>query len=155
MQQEQAVSSMQLTRTTGPETSPEPSGPATPGAAAETEADHRNEVLVSGRVTAEPFVRELPSGDHLATWRVCVARPADTGFRGRRSDSVTCVSFDRNVHRHLRGWRLGDVVQVTGALRRRVWRGRDGVRSVCEVEARTVAVVRAVRTSTGARRAER
>lgn len=120
----------------------------TPAVAETAEADHRNEVLVSGRVTAEPLVRELPSGDHLATWRICVARPATTRFRGRRIDSVTCVSFDRSVHRRLHGWRLGDVVRITGALRRRVWRGRDGVRSVCEVEAATVAVVRTARSRT-------
>jgi len=32
---------------------------------------------------------------------------------------------------------------MTGELRRRTWRGREGVRSVCEVEARTATLVRA------------
>src|SRR5690625_3159533 len=49
-----------------------------------SEEEHHNEVLVAGRITAEPRFRELPSGDHLATWRICVARHPSTRFRGRR-----------------------------------------------------------------------
>lgn len=107
-----------------------------------SEEEHHNEVVVAGRITAEPRFRELPSGDHLATWRICVARHPSTRFRGRRVDSITCVSFDKGLHEYLRGWRLGDVVDVHGALRRRTWRGVAGPRSVCEVEATSVRFVR-------------
>src|SRR5699024_592563 len=48
----------------------------------------------------------------------------------------------RDVHRALQGWRLGDVIEVRGALRRRTWWGGEGFRSVCEVEAGSVALVR-------------
>ena len=106
------------------------------------EDEHHNEVGVVGRITAEPRFRELPSGDHLATWRICVTRDPSTRFRGRGADSITCVSFDQGLHEHLRGWRLGDVVGVRGALRRRTWRGVNGRRSVCEVEAASVRFVR-------------
>ncbi|WP_150254718.1 single-stranded DNA-binding protein [Nocardiopsis deserti] len=107
------------------------------------ESEHRNEILVAGRITARPLIRELPSGDRLATWRVCVARPRDSRYRGRQSDSITCTSFDRDLHEGIRAWRLGGVVRMTGELRRRTWRGREGMRSVCEVEARTATLVRA------------
>lgn len=107
------------------------------------ESDHRNEILVAGRITARPLIRELPSGDRLATWRICVARSCASRYRGRRSDSITCTSFDRDLHEGIRSWRLGDVVRMTGELRRRTWRGREGMRSVCEVEARTAVLVRA------------
>ncbi|WP_328807016.1 single-stranded DNA-binding protein [Nocardiopsis coralli] len=116
-----------------------------PTVAADRDGEHHNEVGVVGRVTAEPRFRELPSGDHLATWRICVTRDPSTRFRGRASDSITCVSFDQGVHEHLRDWRLGDVVDVRGALRRRTWRGVNGRRSVCEVEAASVRFVRARR----------
>ncbi|WP_040699670.1 single-stranded DNA-binding protein [Nocardiopsis kunsanensis] len=114
-----------------------------------SQAEHHNEVVVAGRITAEPRFRELPSGDHLATWRICVARHPSTRFRGRRVDSITCVSFDKDLHEHVRGWRLGDVVDVHGALRRRTWRGVDGPRSVCEVEAVSVRFVRGRRKEEG------
>lgn len=109
------------------------------------EEEHHNEIAVAGRITAEPRFRELPSGDHLATWRICVARHPSTRFRGRGVDSITCVSFEEGLHEHLRGWRLGDVVDVRGALRRRTWRGTAGIRSVCEIEATSVRLVRARR----------
>ncbi|WP_121182587.1 single-stranded DNA-binding protein [Nocardiopsis sp. Huas11] len=114
------------------------------------EPDHLNEIVLVGRVTAEPSVRDLPSGDRLVTWRICVARPPDTRFRGRRVDSITCVSFDEGVRDEVRGWRLGDVVRLSGALRRRTWRGYDAVRSVHEVEVGGAALIRAVRPKRGA-----
>ncbi|WP_304450996.1 single-stranded DNA-binding protein [Nocardiopsis sp. YSL2] len=113
------------------------------------EDEHLNEIVLVGRVTAAPVVRDLPSGDRLVTWRICVSRPPDTRFRGRRVDSVTCVSFDAWVHDEVREWRLGDVVRMSGALRRRTWRGFDGVRSVHEVEVRSAALVRTVRSGRG------
>nr|WP_236567902.1 MULTISPECIES: single-stranded DNA-binding protein [unclassified Nocardiopsis] len=98
---------------------------------------------MAGRITAPPRLRDLPSGDRLATWRICVVRPSDSRYGGRRVDSITCTSFDRALHGQIRSWRLGDVVQTSGELRRRTWRGREGlVRSVCEVEARAVHLVR-------------
>ncbi|WP_017602166.1 single stranded DNA-binding domain-containing protein [Nocardiopsis lucentensis] len=100
-------------------------------------AGHRNEIVVAGRITAEPSVRELPSGDRIATWRICAARTDESRFRGHRSDSITCVSFDPGVQERVRAWRLDEVVEMTGALRRRVRRVRDGVRAIYEVEVRT------------------
>ncbi|NYJ37323.1 single-stranded DNA-binding protein [Nocardiopsis aegyptia] len=114
------------------------------------EDEHHNEIVLVGRVTAVPVVRDLPSGDRLMTWRICVSRPPDTRFRGRRIDSITCVSFDTGVHDEVREWRLGDVVRMSGALRRRTWRGYDGVRSVHEVEVCGAALVRAAGSRRGA-----
>ncbi|WP_017573052.1 single-stranded DNA-binding protein [Nocardiopsis halotolerans] len=121
-----------------------PPPPSQPRQRDRREPEHRNEILVAGRITAEPLIRELPSGDRLATWRVCVVRPSDSRYGAHRSDSITCASFDRVLHEEVRTWRLGDVVRMTGELRRRTWRVREGVRSVCEVEARTATLVRAV-----------
>ena len=103
---------------------------------------HRNEVHVVGRVTAAPAEKELPSGDRLVTWRIGVARPEVPGPRRARVDSLTLVSFDPHMCDRVHGWRVGDVVRVTGELRRRFWRGWNGVRSVLEVEVDTAVLVR-------------
>ncbi|GAA1111019.1 single-stranded DNA-binding protein [Nocardiopsis composta] len=102
---------------------------------------HRNEVVLEGRVTAEPSVRELPSGDRLVTWRVTVARPGGERDAGRQTDSITCVSFRADIQDATRGWRIGDLVHVTGALRRRYRRSRGFAGGVVEVEASAVRVL--------------
>ncbi|MFC3994531.1 single-stranded DNA-binding protein [Nocardiopsis sediminis] len=99
---------------------------------------HRNDVLLAGRITAEPAVRELPSGDHLVTWRISITRPPAERRPNQPADPITCVSFHESMQDATRGWRIGDIVQVSGSLRRRFWRTPGGSTSVIEVEARSV-----------------
>lgn len=101
-------------------------------------ADHRNEVILVGRVTVEPAVRELPSGDHLVTWRISITRPPADQRPNQPADPITCVSFHPSMEAATRDWRIGDVVQVSGALRRRFWRSSNGSSSVIEIEATAV-----------------
>nr|WP_246421973.1 single-stranded DNA-binding protein [Nocardiopsis mwathae] len=107
---------------------------------------------MAGRVTAEPYVRELPSGDHLVTWRISVARPAADRRPNQPADPITCVSFRPAIEAATRGWRIGDIVRVSGALRRRFWRSAKGVTSVIEVEAASVALVESAAAGGGRRR---
>lgn len=106
-------------------------------AAIERDRGHHNEVVIIGRITAVPTVRELPSGDRLVSWRIGVARPRSLERPGHRLDSLTLVSFDEKFVERVRDWRMGSVIRVTGSLRRRIWRGSQGVRSVLEVEVAT------------------
>lgn len=85
------------------------------------EVGHRNEVLLAGRVIAEPSVRELHRGGQLVTWRIAVNRPVSERRPRQEADPITCVSFHRDMVELTRDWRIGDTVQVTGALRRRLW----------------------------------
>ncbi|MGW5263973.1 hypothetical protein ACWEQG_23640 [Microbispora sp. NPDC004025] len=83
---------------------------------------HRNEVTLAGRLSMEPAHRELSSGALLTQWRLAVRRPGGRpGFQ--RSDAIECATFDDGVRDMLAGWRLDDLVEVEGALRRRWWRG--------------------------------
>ena len=108
----------------------------------------RNEVLLVGKLSGEPSVRTLPSGDQLTTWRLVVARQPKVGRRpdGSRQptvDTIDCSTQKRIVQRSVARWVPGDVVEVRGALRRRFWRGPHGPASRCEVdvvEVRRVAV---------------
>jgi single-strand DNA-binding protein len=101
--------------------------------------EHRNEVSLVGRVSAEPTVVVLPSGDELVTARLVVERPRPPAGHGRRRgvDTVMCVAWTGPLRRRLRVWCPGDVVEVTGALRRRFWRGRAGKQSRYEIEVMT------------------
>jgi single-strand DNA-binding protein len=101
------------------------------------ETAQRNEVCLSGRLAAAAEERALPSGDVLVSFRVVVARPAGRAPRRERSptvDTIDCVVWRASVRRTVLGWAAGDVVEVTGALRRRFWRSGAGAASRTEVE---------------------
>lgn len=98
-----------------------------------------NEVRLVGRVSAEPEVREMPSGDLLVTWRLIVdrrppRRTAPAGTRAPTVDTLDCAAWSAAVRRTARGLAAGDVVEVSGALRKRFWRAGAGASSRTEVE---------------------
>lgn len=98
---------------------------------------HRNEVLLVGRLSAEPEVRVLPSGDEITTWRLVVAREdAAEGRPGQ--DTIDCTAWSTRPRRSASTWMAGDVVEVEGALRRRFWKTPAALASRCEVEVRRV-----------------
>jgi single-strand DNA-binding protein len=98
--------------------------------AAELEVLHRNEVVVAGRLSTTATAKDLPSGDEVVTWRLIVDRPP--GAPGK-CDVLECAAFNGRVRRQALSWNAGDVVEVSGALRRRFWRGPAGLQSKYEV----------------------
>ena len=103
--------------------------------AARKKEDHRNEVVLVGRLSAPVEERTLPSGDVIATWRLIVNRPPEA-LAARRAtvDVLDCASFRREVRRAAARWVAGDLVEVTGALRRRFWRAAGQAASRWQVD---------------------
>ena len=97
----------------------------------ETATDHRNEVVLVGRVSSPAAERVLPSGDTIASWRITVDR------EGEGRDVVDCTAWTARLQRSALAWDKGDVVEITGALRRRFWRAGAGLGSATEVEVHT------------------
>ncbi|HCB02944.1 MAG TPA: single-stranded DNA-binding protein [Nocardioides sp.] len=95
-----------------------------------------NEVRLLGRLSTDPELRELPSGDTLWTLRVVVARPPGSRqHRARqRVDALECAVWSGRLKRQVAGWKSGDVVDVSGALRRRFYRAGATPVSRVEVE---------------------
>ncbi len=102
----------------------------------------RNEVVLVGRVPAAPEERELPSGDVLVTCRVVIGRlrgvDDPSGVRATTVDTLDCVAWTASARRAASALAADDVVEVSGALRRRFWRAGAGAASRCEVEVSTV-----------------
>jgi single-strand DNA-binding protein len=97
--------------------------------------EHVNEVRLSGRVSGEPQGRELPSGDRLLSVRIVVPRPPHRRRgRGATVDTIDCVAWTSRPRAVLAAMRVGDIVLVEGALRRRFWRGQHGLASKMEVD---------------------
>ena len=95
-----------------------------------------NEVRLIGRLAATPVLRELPSGDSVWNLRVVVERPAPaSGVKPRqRVDSLECAVWAGRLKSQVARWAAGDVVDVTGALRRRFFRAAGVTASRVEVE---------------------
>lgn len=114
-----------------------------PGAAGTPSSDITigvNEVLLVGRLAAEALERELPSGDTLWTWRVIVDRPQPAGSRSAPSsgrakvDTIDCATYAKALGRKVSGWQPGQLVEVSGSLRRRFFKAGGAPASRYEVE---------------------
>ncbi|MGN6244110.1 MAG: single-stranded DNA-binding protein [Motilibacteraceae bacterium] len=97
---------------------------------------HRNEVLLVGRVSGEPVERAMPSGDVVLGFRLAVRRdPASRSSAGRVvADGLECAAWRAGLRRNIATWKVGDVVQVSGALHRRVRREDGQTTSRYEIE---------------------
>ena len=102
----------------------------------EAGARARNVVSLAGRVSSAPVERELPSGDKVVTFRIVMAREqtAMTAKSKQVSDWVDCAAWAARVRRSVASWRVDDMVEVEGALRRRFFRDAGGSSSRVEVE---------------------
>lgn len=93
-----------------------------------------NEVRLAGRISAGPEERVLPSGDVLWTFRLVVRRAQ--GRVGSRPgvDALECAVWGGRVRRSVATWREGDVVEVSGAVRRRFFKAAGGAASRFEID---------------------
>src|SRR5205823_10788629 len=102
------------------------------GGMTETSIEHRNEIVIVGRVTSPAVERVLPSGDTICSWRVTVDRAGDAGY-----DVVDCTAWTARNRRSAAAFGKGDIVEITGALRRRFWPAGAAVARACDVEVRS------------------
>lgn len=94
-----------------------------------------NHVELSGRVSAEPETRVLPSGDQVVSFRLIVPRDAAARRRTRQTvDTIECTAWTAALRRKVSRLAPGATVQVSGQLRRRFSRGAGGVMSRVTVD---------------------
>lgn len=105
--------------------------------------EHRNEIHLVGRVSRDPVVHSMPSGDTIMSLWLVVKRPPVTLIRrGRQSvDTLELVASTAPVKEIVETWRPDDVVAVSGALRHRFWQSVGGLRSKYEVELHDVVLL--------------
>lgn len=114
-------------------------------------APTRNEVYLRGRLSTLAEIRQLPSGDEVAVWRLVV--PREDGGRGT-VDTIDCEGYSRQVRRLAAGWPAGVILEIEGALRRRFWQSPAGARSRYVVDVRAARRARAVKEADDSSTAE-
>jgi single-strand DNA-binding protein len=86
--------------------------------------DDNNRVHLSGRISADPETRVLPSGDEVVSFRLIVRRSAAARRRSKQLvDTIECSAWTSTMRRTVRRLQAGAEVEVTGELRRRFTRG--------------------------------
>jgi single-strand DNA-binding protein len=110
----------------------------------EDPAEAVNEVRLVGRLAADPQLRELPSGDAVWNLRVVVERAAPAGREKprQRVDSLECAVWSGRLRKQVEKWQAGDVVEVSGAMRRRFFRAGGATASRVEVELTAGRIIR-------------
>ena len=91
-----------------------------------------NRVELTGRVSSEAQTIELPSDDPLVKFRIVVPRLKPV--TKATVDTLDCVAFKSVAIRKINKLEIGDIVTVTGQLRRRFWKTGAGVASRVEIE---------------------
>lgn len=91
-----------------------------------------NVVVLAGRLSADPEIVEMPSGDQVARLRLQVPEA------GKRLLPLPVVAWDRPARKGCERLAKGDAVMVRGHLVRRFFRGQGGGRSIMEVVATEV-----------------
>jgi single-strand DNA-binding protein len=109
---------------------------------ADRAAEDANEVLLRGRLSGTPEERVLPSGDTVWTFRVVVGRPGPPVARRPTVDTLECAAWGARTKRSVSSWRDGDVVEVSGALRRRFFKSAGATASRVEVDVARGKVIR-------------
>ena len=106
-------------------------------AAAVEPTDHINEVRLVGRLGGEVRETTMPSGDTMIKFHVIVERSAKARRERPRApavDALGCTAWTAAVRKSLASARPGDMVEVTGSLRRRFQRGASTPTSWYDVE---------------------
>ena len=98
-----------------------------------------NSVHLVGQVAGQPVERQLPSGDHVVSFRLVVPRSPSVRRRTRQSvDTVECSAWSAKARRAAVRLAAGDGVAVRGELRRTFRRSGSGVTSWVTVDVDTI-----------------
>ncbi len=96
------------------------------------EVEWVNDVHLVGRVTSLAEDLELPSETILTRFRIVVPRAKPT--TKTTVDTVDLIAMKVSVQRKAHSLRVGDIVEVSGEIRRRFWKAGASVASRVEIE---------------------
>ena len=86
-----------------------------------------NKVILMGRLTADPELRQTPQGTPLARFSIAVNRRYQREG-SQQADFIDCVAWRQTGEFISRYFRKGSMIAVDGQLQSRSWDGQDGKR---------------------------
>jgi single-strand DNA-binding protein len=86
-----------------------------------------NKVILMGRLTADPEMRQTPNGVTVASFRIAVNRRfAKEGQQ--TADFISCVAWRQTAEFVCRYFRKGNMIAVVGSIQTRDWNDSEGKR---------------------------
>ena len=86
-----------------------------------------NRVILMGRLTSDPELRQTPQGTSVVRFTLAV----DRRFKrdgGQSADFITCVAWRQTAEFVCRYFQKGRMMALEGQLQSRSWDGQDGKR---------------------------
>ena len=81
-----------------------------------------NQVILMGRLTADPELRYTQAGTPVASFTVAVDRRQTE----KATDFLPCVAWQKTGENISKFFKKGNLILLTGALQSRQWEDRDG-----------------------------
>ena len=86
-----------------------------------------NHIVLMGRLTRAPEIRQLPDGAAVLNFSLAVDRDyLDRESGERETDFIDCVAFRGTAEFMQKYFGKGSMIVVSGRLRVRNWRDKDG-----------------------------
>ena len=84
-----------------------------------------NHVILMGRLTKEPELRQTPNGVSLARFSIAVNRRfAKEGQQ--QADFINCIAWRQTGEFISKYFQKGSMIAVVGSIQSRSWDGQDG-----------------------------
>ena len=86
-----------------------------------------NRVILMGRLTADPELRQTPQGTSVTSFTIAVDRRIKTE-NGQQADFITCVAWRKTAEFICRYFQKGRMIAIEGQIQSRSWDTQDGKR---------------------------
>ena len=85
-----------------------------------------NKVILIGHMTADPELKQTPSGVSVCSFSIGVSRKYTKGDEQPQSDFINIVAWRATAEFVAKYFHKGDAICVCGAMQTRSWTAQDG-----------------------------
>lgn len=87
-----------------------------------------NNVVIMGRLTADPELRQTASGTEVTSFSVAVQRDFARQGEERQTDFINCVAWRQSAKFITSYFRKGSMIAITGSLQTRSYEDKTGAK---------------------------
>lgn len=93
-----------------------------------------NNIILIGRLTADPELRTTPNGKNVCSFRIAVERPYKDGSGERPTDFIPCFCWGKDGENICSYFKKGALIGLDGSLQSREYTDKEDKKHyVCEV----------------------